>query len=80
MGKNDYFMKSLLILVGLIACLTPIIHDYNLYSKIGQIAMGVSLIISATIKNKLIKGIVALIAAIIILYSYFSISLFLPSL
>jgi len=71
MNKNDNYTKSWLISIGLISCLLPIILNYNLQSKIGQIAMGISLISSAIIENKIIKRIIALIAIIAILYSYF---------
>ncbi len=71
MKKNDNYMKPLLISIGLIACLLPIILNYNLQSKIGQIAMGISIISSTLIKNKTITRTIALLAIIVILYSYF---------
>lgn len=75
MKKNDYSSKKLVISIGLIACLMPIINHYNLYSKIGQIAMGIAMILTSIIENKFIKRIIALIAIIIILYSYFKLGI-----
>jgi hypothetical protein len=69
--KKDYVLKSLMILMGLIVIALPIILNYKLSLKIGQIAGGIILISNAIIENKLIKRIIAIIAIIVIFYSYF---------
>jgi len=69
--KNDNISKSVMILMGLIVIVLPIIFNYKLSSKIGQIALGISFISSAIIENKIIKRIIAVSAIGVILYSYF---------
>ena len=70
-NKEENIMNIFLILIGLISILLPIIFNYNLQLKIMQIASGIAFISNGIIENKLIKLIIASIAIIVILFSYF---------
>ena len=73
--KNNHGLKSWMISIGLITIVLPIIFNYPLSLKFGQIAMGITIISNEFIENKLIKRIIAVIAIAVILYSYFKFTL-----
>jgi len=72
MKKSESISKYLLVLVGLLLCASPFFHrNVDLISNMGMIAAGISLMASTIIENKIIKLIIAILAIIVILYSYF---------
>ena len=73
--KNKSVSKSWMISIGLISVVLPIILNYPLSLKSGQIAMGLSIILMTIFENKLIKRVIAVIAIIVILYRYFKLGI-----
>ena len=73
--KNKSVSKAWMISIGLISIALPMILNYPLSLKFGQIAMGLSIILMTIIENKLIKRVIAVIAIIVILYSYFKLGI-----
>ena len=57
--KDKSVSKSWMISIGLISVVLPIILNYPLSLKSGQIAMGLSIILMTIIENKLIKRVIA---------------------
>ena len=69
--KDDSVPKTLSVTIGLILIILPLIFNYHLSSKIAQIAVGISLISSALIKNKTITRVISLVAFLVVLFSIF---------